>query len=36
MVVEVAKRFFEVREDPRLRIVVQDGRQSLLRRRGIS
>ena len=31
MVVEVAKRFFEVREDPRLRIVVQDGRQFLLR-----
>src|SRR3990172_771325 len=31
MVVDVAKRFFEVREDPRLRIVVQDGRQFLLR-----
>lgn len=31
MVVEVAKRFFEVREGPRLRIVAQDGRQLLLR-----
>jgi spermidine synthase len=31
MVVDVAKRFFEVREDPRLRIAVQDGRQFLLR-----
>jgi spermidine synthase len=31
MVVEVAKRFFEVREDPRLRIVIQDGRLFLRR-----
>lgn len=31
MVVEVAKRFFQVREDPRLRIFVQDGRLFLRR-----
>ena len=31
MVVDVAKRFFEVREDPRLRIFVQDGRLFLRR-----
>ena len=31
MVVDVAKRFFEVREDPRLRIVGQDGRLFLRR-----
>jgi spermidine synthase len=31
MVVDVAKRFFEVREDPRLRIVTQDGRLFLRR-----
>ena len=33
MVVDVAKRFFEVREDPRLRIAVQDGRLFLRRTR---
>ncbi len=31
MVVDVAKRFFQVREDPRLRIFVQDGRLFLRR-----
>ena len=31
MVIDVAKRFFEVREDPRLRIVSQDGRLFLRR-----
>lgn len=31
MVVDVAKRFFEVREDPRLRIFAQDGRLFLRR-----
>lgn len=31
MVVDVARRFFEVREDPRLRIIIQDGRLFLRR-----